>query len=287
MLNGRPPSPIRLLAEEDRAAGIDQDRQRDQRQQRRERDQQRRRDDHVHRPLQRHRGARRVAEAEVEHRQLGQAVELDPLAEQAVVLGQEGEPEAGRLALLDQPLGRRLAHLLFGDDDALDRVLAGGLRDLRHRAEARQLGGDRLGLDGEVADQRQPRLRVGGDAAGDDVDRRRRADHDPGRDPGQPVPEEADDAAQDEAAGEGAEPDRDRGGGGEGADRAQRQQAVEDEDAEGAGRDQRRQLVEGAVADPAVVVVVEAVDLDDEDPDRAEEERPEEGADRGAGGRRR
>ena len=50
--------------------------------------------------------------------------------------------------------------------------------------------------------------------------------------------------------------------GGERPGRAQRQQAVEGERAEGAGRDQRGQLVEGAVADPAVVVVVEAVQLE-------------------------
>ena len=69
-------------------------------------------------------------------------------------------------------------------------------------------------------------------------------------------------------------------------DRAQRQQAVEHERPEDAGRDQRGQLVEGAVADPAVVVVVEAVELDDQDPGRAEEDRPEQRRDVGARGRR-
>ena len=46
------------------------------------------------------------------------------------------------------------------------------------------------------------------------------------------------------------------------------------------------QLVEGAVADPPVVVVVEAVQLHHEDPDRAEEDRPEERGDVGGRGRR-
>ena len=69
-------------------------------------------------------------------------------------------------------------------------------------------------------------------------------------------------------------------------DRAERQQAVEDQVPEHAGRDQRGQLVEGAVADPPVVVVVEAVELDDEDPDRAEEDRPEQRRRRRARGRR-
>ena len=84
-------------------------------------DQQQAGDDDVHRALHRQGRARRVAEAEVEDRQLGEAVELDPRAQQPVVLGQEGQRQARRLALLDQPLGGRLAHLLFGDDDALDR----------------------------------------------------------------------------------------------------------------------------------------------------------------------
>ena len=62
-------------------------------------------DDDVHRPLHRLGRARRVGEAEVEDRQLGEAVQLDPRAEQAVVLGQEGERQAQLLALLDQALG--------------------------------------------------------------------------------------------------------------------------------------------------------------------------------------
>ena len=73
---------------------------------------------------------------------------------------------------------------------------------------------------------------------------------------------------------------------GQRADRAQRQQAVERERAERRGRDQAGELVEGAVADPAVVVVVEAVQLQHEDPDRAEHHRPEERADVGLRARR-
>src|SRR5215218_9729664 len=120
------------------------------------------------------------------------------------------------------------------------------------------------------------------DAAGDDVDGGGGTDHDPGPERRQVVPEEAEGTAEDEAAAEGADADRDRAGGRERADRADREQAVEDEDADDAGRDQRRQLVEGAVADPPMVVVVEPVELEDEDPRGAEERRPEERPDFGA-----
>ena len=65
-------------------------------------------------------------------------------------------------------------------------------------------------------------------------------------------------------------------------------QCIEHERPDCACGDQRRQLIEGAVADPAVVLVVEAVHLHDGDPDRAEDDRPEEDRDvghRGGGGR--
>ena len=97
-------------------------------------------DDDVHRPLHRLGRARRVGEAEVEHRQLGEAVQLDPRPEQAVVLGQEGQRQARLLALFDQPLGAELAHLLFGDHDPLDPLGAGDLGDVGEAAEPRQLG---------------------------------------------------------------------------------------------------------------------------------------------------
>src|SRR6188474_2025072 len=47
---------------------------------------------------------------------------IEAETEQAVVLGEEGEAETRPLALLDQPLGVGLAHLLLGDDDPLDVV---------------------------------------------------------------------------------------------------------------------------------------------------------------------
>ncbi len=138
----------------------------------------------------------------------------------------------------------------------------------------------------EVADQPQPGLRVGRNPARDHLRRRGRADDDAGGNPGQPVPGEAQHGAQREAADQGAEADQDRAPGRERPDRAQRQQAVQGERPEGAGRDQGRQLVEGAVPDPPVVVVVEAVKLQDQDPDRAEEDRPEERRDVRGRGRR-
>ena len=138
----------------------------------------------------------------------------------------------------------------------------------------------------EVAGELQARLGVGGDPPRDPVGDVAGADHEADGDAGQALPGEADRGAHREAAGEDQDADEDRGARGERPGRGQRQQPVEGEGAEGAGRDQRRQLVEGAVADAAVVVVVEAVELDDQDPDRAEEHRPEEGRDVGAGGRR-
>ena len=64
-----------------------------------------------------------------------------PGTEQAEVLGQEGERQARRLALLDQPLGRRLAHLLLGDDHPLDVALRG--RSARCRRSSRAGAGCR------------------------------------------------------------------------------------------------------------------------------------------------
>jgi hypothetical protein len=245
------------------------------------------RDDQVHGALHRHRRARGGREAEVEQRQLGEPVELDAAPEEPVVARQEGEAEAERLAALDQALRRGVPHLGLGQDHPFDAVLVGDPVELLDGPEARQAGGRgaRLAVR-QVAGDRQPRLGVGGDAPRDLVGDQRRPDHQPDRGADRVVPEETDRGAHREAAAEDADADADRRPGGQGARGRERQQAVEGENAEGAGRDQRRQLVEGAVADAAVVVVVEALDFEDEDQDRAEEDPPEERRDVGARGRR-
>ena len=127
---------------------------------------------------------------------------------------------------------------------------------------------------------------MGDDAAGDGVDRGGRPDHDAERHRRRPVPDPAQHAAQDEAADQGADAERDRAFRRERPDRADRQQGVEHQRPQHGRRDQRGHLVEGAVADPPVVVVVEAVELDHDDPAGAEEDRPEEVGDVGRGGRR-
>ncbi len=255
--------------------------------QRREQGQHQAGDRDVQPPLQRQGRARRVGEAEVEHRQLGEAVELDARSQQPVVLGQEGEAEAGGLALLDQVLGVALAHLLLGDDDALDVVFARHPRDLLDRAQPRQRGAPVLVARlGEVAGQPQARLRVGRDPPRDRVCQGRRADHDADRDPGEALPDEAQHGAGDEAGEHRADPDDDRALGRERPGRAEPEQAVEHDRAEGAGGDQRGQLVERAVADAAMVVVVEPMQLQHQEPGRREEGRPEELGDvRGRGDR--
>ena len=128
---------------------------------------------------------------------------------------------------------------------------------------------------------------MGRDPSRDHVDRRGRPDTMPVATPVSRCQRKRSTARSDEAADQGADADQDRAQGRERADRAQRQQAVEGERPQGAGRDQGGKLVEGAVADPPVVVVVEAVQLQDEDPDRAEQHRPEEGRDVGGRGRAR
>ena len=195
------------LAEEDRPPGVEQDRQRDHGQQRREQDQQQAGDEDVHRPLHRHRRPRRVAEAEVEHRQLGQPVELDPAPEQAVVLGQEGQRQALRLALLDQPLGRGSP---ISSSVTTTRSIACS-RATREMSATEPSQGSSAGL-GSLCGERYPTSarRVSGWVA------TRRATMStasggpitiPFAIAGQPVPEEAQDAAQDEAAGQRADPD--------------------------------------------------------------------------------
>ena len=182
-----------------------------------------------------------------------------------------------------------LAHLLLGDDHPLDALLLGDPRRCRRsRRAAAARPGWRLAR--RRRGSRPARRRASGWVATRRATSRRRR-------PG-PITRPIGDAGQrgarrsgaaprsDEAAGEDADADDDRAARRERPGRAERQQAVEREGAERAGRDQRRQLVEGAVADPAVVVVVEAVELEDQDPDRAEEHRPEEGRDVGVGGRR-
>ena len=205
------------------------------------------------------------------------------------MLGQEGQRQARRLALLDQPLGVQLAHLLFGDDDPLDRVLARRPWRCRRasRAAAARFAG-RSSLGGEVADQRQPRLGVGGDPARDQVGRLRRGRPRPrSRPPVSRCQRKRSDAAQRRSWRRGCRRRRAIALCGEsGPTGLSASRPSSSERAEGAGRDQRGQLVEGAVADPAVVVVVEAVELDDEDPGRAEEDRPEERRDVGRRGRR-
>ena len=100
-------------------------------------------------------------------------------------------------------------------------------------------------------------------------------DHDADRDPGQPLPDEAQQPrARRSSRASAPTPTTIALGAASGARRAEREQAVERQRAEGAGRDQRGQLVEGAVADAPMIVVVEAVQLQHEDPDRAEEQRP-------------
>ena len=116
---------------------------------------------------------------------------------------------------------------------------------------------------GEVADQVQARLGVGGDPAGDHVDGGGRADHDArsrrrsggargsaARRAATKLPSRAPIPTTIALGGES-------GPTGLSASRPSRTSVPSD-----AGRDQRGQLVEGAVADPAVVVVVEAVELD-------------------------
>jgi hypothetical protein len=273
------------LAEEDGTPGVEEDQEGDRQQQRREQGEHDDGDGQVERPLQHQRRPGGVGEAEVEDRQLGQAVELDAGTEQTEVLGQEGEPQAGGLALLDQPLGGWLAHLLGGDHDPLDAVLAGNSREVLDRSQARQLTRVRRSLPvlgrGEEADESQAGLGVGCDPAGDHLRRRCGADHHSVGDAGEAMPGEAQQSPQREGADQRADADQDRAPGRQGPGRAERQQAVEGEDAEGGGGDQGCELVQRAVPDPAVVVVVEAVQLQHEDPDRAEEGGPEERADVG------
>ena len=202
-----------------------------------------------------------------------------PGPEQAVVLGQEGEAEAGRLALLDQVLGVALAHLLLGDDHPLDVVLAGHPRDLVDRAQPRQrrrAGPCRAGPRGSRPAAGAPRggWRSAARPRRPAVGRARSRCRSRPRSGG--ARRSAARRAATKQASTAPMPTMIALFGRERPDRAQPSRPSSDDRAQGAGGDQRGQLVEGAVADAAVVVVVEPVQLQHQQPGRAEEHRPEE-----------
>jgi hypothetical protein len=254
-LNGRPSIPARLYA----------DRDRDDEEDRQEEEQRDRADDEVEHPLQKERRARDVPGRVLDDGEVGDVVQAHGGAEHPARGRDDAQLDALVAAELEQVGEQRLVDRLRGDDDPVD-VEARDRIDLLHLV-------DHLHVDvGEELELAPGRV---GERADPD-DQRPLAWNEP---PPQPAREAAQhDGERDRdapAAQRGGDPGR--AGGGDREEQRQRRGRGERPD------EDRRELVHGQVPQGALIAVVEAGELREEDPGGREHGRPERVDERSAG----